>query len=105
MFAVFGVSLVKAREKANKLVPSHDKLTKRQYTLEEFSSLLDAETKKVYESAKPAKMSDIFPSIEIAKQYMDGVESDGTGRNMTIKKRVCRMNPDGTPMTDPKTRS
>jgi hypothetical protein len=103
MFAVFGVSRIKCKAKAEKLVESQDAANKRAYTLEEYTDLLDSKTQELFDSAKSQRISEIYPSREIAEEYLERVKEAGTARDLRIKRRTCAMNEDGTPKINEQT--
>lgn len=103
MYAVFGVSKIKCRAKAEKLVDSHCADTGRAFTLGEYSQKLDEKARELFDSGKPQRISEIYPSREIAENYQEKVEEAGTAKLLSIKKRVCTMDENNQPVTDQKT--
>ncbi len=95
MFAVFGVSKVKCRAKAEKEVNSHDSRTGNAFTLLEYTARLEQRTDELFRTAKVQKISDIYPIKGLAEDYRDKVREAGTAKNVALKKRVCEMLPDG----------
>lgn len=91
MFAVFGKSLAKAREKALKTIPKFTgKGAKyRKLTPEEYQELLAANTEKVFSKMKPVVLSKEYSSPEICQQFMKLAEREGYQElNVRIKAPV-----------------
>lgn len=91
MFAVFGKSLAKAREKALKTTPKFTGkgANYRKLTDEEYQALLAEKTEKIFSNMKPLVLSKEYSSPEICKQFMQLAEREGYQElNVRIKAPV-----------------
>lgn len=79
MYAVYGVTITVAREKANK------QIKQGKATLKEFSDDLEVLAQYVFSKMKPVRLSCIYSNRSEAVQYSSMVE--GASRNILIKTR------------------
>lgn len=101
MFSVWGISKIKCRSKAEQTIGMYE--NNKQLGFYQYKDRLEQETERLYESARPTKLSAEFGSRALAEAYMQLVKDKHTARDLEIRRLVCDTDRSGKPIINPKT--
>ena len=102
-FCVFGVTKALARKRAEDKTPTFDKQLKRELTKEEWTTRVEAEAARIFQTAKPVKISPAFDAPQFCRDWIDVGVRTAQLRVPKVMVRGKKFDADGRPVLNKKT--
>jgi hypothetical protein len=102
-FCVFGVTKALARKRAEDKVPAVDAKTKQELTKDEWTERVEAEAARIFQTAKPVKISPAFDAPQFCRDWIDVGLRTMQVRAPKVMARGKKLDASGNPLLNKKT--